>query len=190
MGSIILLFSLLFAVPLIQGYTDGFSFECGDNEPPSGPYLDLDLMQYFRYSCTTGVLVPDEPATERCSVEFVDGKARPLKGICLVLNEVNGGYSDRYEYQPLVALLGNYPTISVRTWDVRDDTALEVDCVTPETCSGVPLATAAVTFWHTPLNYYTLGDCVDHSSTGQISAEGPTDAVTANAETTARWCRQ
>lgn len=85
------------------------SFDCGLDVAPSGPYLDVDLMQIFDYDCTTGILTPEETVSSTCKTVFVygPGEYEPYAGLCAMVR-TDGGSSTRYDAIYFVAIVGKY----------------------------------------------------------------------------------
>lgn len=84
------------------------SFDCGEDEPPSGPYLDPDLMQLFDYDCTTGLLTPSNNVPDFClkTHDPLYDIYRPVAGACAIVNE--GNTPGRHEAWIFMAVVGSW----------------------------------------------------------------------------------
>lgn len=86
-----------------------FEFACGEDEPPSGPYLESTTLQIFDYDCVTQTLTLNTLALNRCVLETdSEGNLSATTGICIILtpNDVKKEYAT----EVLVAIVDSYTT--------------------------------------------------------------------------------
>lgn len=144
-----------------------YNFGCGEDEPPSGDYWDLELLQMFRYDCTKLTLEP-LAVFDECIYETVENKSSPLAGACFLMNSANDGATDYYTYQLQYAVRGEWPGREIHTWQT-DTGATERQCEDSR-CGGQGVLTnGIVTFFRMEPAVWSDGSCSAHWSTGEAT---------------------
>lgn len=168
-----------------------YSFDCGEDEPPSGPYFSIIEDQYYDYDCSTKLLSPSSLSAEDCKVDTVNGVAKPVRGICLVLNPVNDGYAKMYDWEGLIAVVSSASRVEIETFDrdnVSEDEKICFDEPNNADCNGIWLSNTVVTYWYVG-GHWQDSYCYHHVSTGTIYAELSSGGVKKQAAQDAKWCQ-
>lgn len=135
--------TLVFSSPGLQADETGADhvFECGDDVPPSGTYLDLGLEQVLDYDCQTGLLTTSADAWPLGACKYVN--AVPLYGRCLMISDSKDAYGntieDRYTAEVLVTMTkGVSASFSVNWWThVESLEGRDIDCQGAPCYSGI-----------------------------------------------------
>lgn len=82
---------------------------CGADDPPSGPYLNYNLMVIMDYDCTTGTLTPGQAVSNTCQKLFVGSDVVPYSGFCAIAN--SGSSSSNILHWSFIARTGNFDEV-------------------------------------------------------------------------------